>query len=242
MKKCNHCQRTVADDMYVCDVCGGTDFEPVAEQPSFNPYNYVPYQGEIKAKMKPGQIALIVLGCAAIILTAVLAIGGIFNMTGYTEGELVDGVYYNEWAEFKLEIPENWPNQSESEYADYEDSRNDCGLCIGNVEDARNLVVLFENISGAGVGDEDEYLQIVIDDMKMDIDFMVELNISIDDITDIKIADKDFRTVRIESKDYYVQYLCVRKQDNRMIAVSVLANNDKEALDILSRFEHYSED
>ena len=238
MKKCSHCSRTASDDISVCPVCGGTDFEPVVEQTSsFNPYNYVPYQGEIKAKMKPWQIILIVLGCAAIILTAFFAVKGILGPDKH-RGEIKDGVYLNEWAEIKLVIPESFDDVTASEASEYQDNYNDCELVIESEE--TSLIMLMENLSGSGIASTNEYIKLLHDDFESDIDMKLD-GMSVGEIFDIEIAGKQFKAFKnTAANDAFLQYMCVYKKENRAIIFIVTAYEESQIEDILSKIEFYS--
>ena len=239
MKKCSHCSREAADEVLVCPVCGSIGFESITEQTSsFNPYNYVPYQGEIKAKMKPWQILLVVLGCAAIIATAVFALRGIFDMSGYTEGEIVDGVYLNEWAEIKLVIPDDFDDLTDAEKSEYEDNYNDCGMVIES--DNTSLVLIFENIQGAGISSTNEYIDLLHVDFKSDSDLTLQ-GMNIGEVFGIEIGEKQFKAFKnTPSDNSFCQYLCAYKKDNRMIVFVVTAMTESQIKDILSQVEFYS--
>ena len=69
----------------------------------------------------------------------------------YTKGTVVDGVYENEWADIRLEIPSGW-KINKSKYSEYEDERTEVGLLL---EDSygSTFIISFEEIKGIGVSE-----------------------------------------------------------------------------------------
>ncbi len=52
----------------------------------------------------------------------------------YTKGEILDGVYTNEWAEISFEVTSEWPEGTAADYAEYNGDGTECGF-ISYIED-----------------------------------------------------------------------------------------------------------
>ncbi len=65
----------------------------------------------------------------------------------YTEGEIVDGAYYNEWANLYIPASSSWPIADEIYFTTFENSVTDCGFASVNMTNGSTGAICFENIS-----------------------------------------------------------------------------------------------
>ena len=120
-------------------------------------------------KSKKRIVLIIVAAVLAIVLPAIA--GRIINMrddkgdidgVDYSKGELRDNVFYNEWANIKVEIPNGWQNASEAEYKKLEsgyksDLEAECGLYIKADNNQTQFYILFASLGKYG-GSEKAFL------------------------------------------------------------------------------------
>lgn len=165
MKICNNCNSTQPDSVKVCTNCGSSSLRNSIEKISYyEDYNFA----EIKKSRNKKMIYALIIGVLAITVIIALTIIKIsldnsFDKKQYAEsttcsidGEIVQNIYTNKWADLKIQLVNNWQNAPDKKYKSYEDKITKCDLYAMNDNNA-SIVVLITDLSFEEVGNYSEY-------------------------------------------------------------------------------------
>ncbi len=118
----------------------------------------------------------------------------------YTKGTFDGTVYVNEWADIKFELPEGFTNADSEYYTENESETTDCGLFIISENSYGSLIIGFERLPAFPSIDEEEYLDIVTEQLVASTDVLYEIASPV--------------TVKnIAGQDYYTQDCAVQNGD-----------------------------
>lgn len=148
------------------------------------------------------------------------------DSTPYTKGEIVDGVYINEWANIKYKITDDLPEGSKALYNTYENENSDCGFLASDGE--RQLAIVFEKLGSANAAlMANDYLDLVEEQLAAGYkEFGIE--VSSKGRTTVQIAGEIYEATALDINTRSVyQYICVRKIDNYMSCI-IVTDSDKE--------------
>lgn len=80
----------------------------------------------------------------------------------YTEGEIVDGAYYNEWANLYIPASSSLPIAEEVYFTTFENSTTDCGYVTMNMTTGTSGAVCFEDLSSqTAVKNAEDYIDLL---------------------------------------------------------------------------------
>ncbi len=236
MKSCPNCGAQGADGMAFCQQCGTQLTPPEAVNP-LPPYQPAPTEKPKKRGVKWWHFVLLAL-------SVIILVGMIINFIEwdarnkidmqYDRGTIQDGVYINQWANLRYEIPDGWEELSAFETA------ADTVFAIQNPYSGENLQVVFEGVPDS-VKDltEKRYLEILQEDLR---DYYADSDYELlfGSIYDETVAGESYKamTTTLEGKDV-IQKAYVRKLGSYMIVIvaAVAEDNNTLADTIIDRFE-----
>ena len=241
MKNCKKCGKSYSDDAAFCSDCGGFEFvsDESGQSSQNTEFNFTPT--EIKGKVKAWQIILIALGCIALIVAGVFAVNSIFSSKSYTNGEIVENVYTNEWAEIRFVIDGELKDVTAEEAQYLEDAYNEVGFYAysENPDSLISVSVEYSYLGNTRGYSEregmDDYLSGYTDGFKEDFGIVP----AISEYFEYKVAEKDYTTARIDFADICSEYKCIRFEGEYAIIITVMAPNEDAVKSVLSKFEHY---
>lgn len=198
----------------------------------------------VKKGMQWWHILLIVLGVlfgVVLVGSVLITVVGIISESvesdkaPYSEGEIVNGWYVNEWADIQFEITEEWPAADESVYKGYENEVTDCGFVSQNIISGSQLALLYEEVNGQIINvTEEKYLMICKENISKELDEL-GLNYEIGEAFEIKIAGETYKALKIDyASGMLYQYICVRKIDEYMVSIIVSSMDETEIQSVLS--------
>ena len=271
-KRCCQCNRIVDGNYNFCTNCGSSHFELVEETivPEKNMESIpVPVQENnvfssmsepIKPVKKKRSVGKMIAIIAAVILVFFLFIIMISSgssdestnnipMVEYTTGEIVDNIYYNEWADLKIVIPDGYVNASEELYNSKESETSDYLLMIQDSLGS-NMIIQTESM--------DEYSYMSEEDCLDELSSVIEEQF----LTTYAEYEPTFtfltenQTMQIANNKYYycsyeasfkmletrivmLQDLFVRKIDNRLLVIAISSDSRAELEQLLSSISNY---
>jgi hypothetical protein len=229
MKKCLNCNTITNDETLACNFCGGADFEPINLSGQQNANN----QGEIKGNVKPWQVLVIAIGCIALVIAALSAVLNIF-VGGYTKGEIVDGVYVNEWADMKFEFYGNWKDVTALEYRNYEETDVECGFVAEGLDNL--LVVTFQNLGNTIGYSEDQGVRDYMDGYKEELESETGVTVNVSEPERMTIGGNGYSVIKVDVMGFLSQYACVRFKDGYGIVIMVSATSEADVIEVLEAF------
>lgn len=158
----------------------------------------------------------------------------------YTKGTFDGTTYINEWANIKLTLPEGFSNADSEYYTSSENETTDCGFFMASDTSYGSLVISFEKLPAIPKIDEEEYLDIVMDQLAQTTDIAYEVT---DNYTTKTIANQTYLTANCPVKNGdidLVQTYCIRKIDNTMVAIIVTGFYTEENNKMLENIEAYN--
>lgn len=158
----------------------------------------------------------------------------------YTKGTFDGTTYINEWANIKLTLPEGFSNADSEYYTSSENETTDCGFFMASDTSYGSLVISFEKLPAIPKIDEEEYLDIVMDQLAQTTDIAYEVT---DNYTTKTIANQAYLTANCPVKNGdidLVQTYCVRKIDNTMVAIIVTGFYTEENNKMLENIKAYN--
>lgn len=267
-KKCCRCNIIVNEIVNFCPECGGNQFEWITNDDTMqlsaegSPW----YNQEISRNIveqnpvKPKTTNILKIVILAIVLVGILSgmmitLIGAFNEDNhkpaveYTKGELINNVYYNEWADLKLTIPEGYYNATEDEYANATDEESECLLFFYEPSGV-NMIVSAQDISRYPNISVDTYLTSIIENMKKDVSIVFgSENIEMKYLVDKqKVQLHGYTYVQlsyqmaIKGEGYSrIQNIYARKVDNRIIMFITVVDAEEDNQYLLSCISNYEE-
>lgn len=158
----------------------------------------------------------------------------------YTKGTFDGTTYINEWANIKLTLPEGFSNADSEYYTSSENETTDCGFFMASDTSYGSLIISFEKLPAIPKVDEEEYLDIVMDQLAQTTDIAYEVT---DNYTMKTIANQTYLTAACPVKNGdidLVQTYCVRKIDNTMVIIIVTGFYTEENNKMLENIETYN--
>lgn len=267
-KKCCRCNIIVNEIVNFCPECGGNQFEWITNDDTMqlsaegSPW----YNQEISRNIveqnpvKPKTTNILKIVILAIVLVGILS-GMMITLKSisdgdnhksaveYTKGELINNVYYNEWADLKLTIPEGYYNATENEYTNTSDEETDCLLFFYEPSGV-NMIVSTQDISSYPNISVDTYLTSIIENMKKDVSIAFgSENIEMKYLVDKqKVQLHGYTYVQlsyqmaIKGEGYSrIQNIYARKVDNRIILFLTVVDTEEDNKYLLSCISNYEE-
>lgn len=149
------------------------------------------------------------------------------------KGTVSGNVYTNEWADLQLMIPDGFSDLGE-EYYESGDEATEISLCVTSDDFVSSVIVICEKLPIVQDYSEDEYLDVVTQQvMTQNVDFGVEQ--LYDDYSTTIVAERGYTTAFL-SWGGVVQGYFVRKLDNYMVAICITAETEEEVGDLVSMF------
>lgn len=158
----------------------------------------------------------------------------------YTKGTFDGTTYINEWANIQLTLPEGFSNADSEYYTSSENETTDCGFFMASDTSYGSLIISFEKLPAIPKIDEEEYLDIVMDQLAQTTDIAYEVT---DNYTTKTIANQTYLTANCPVKNGdidLVQTYCVRKIDNTMVAIIVTGFYTEENNKMLENIKAYN--
>lgn len=267
-KKCCQCNIIVNETVNFCPECGGNQFEWITNDDTMqlsvedSPWNNQEISRNIVVQnpIKPKTTNILKIVILAIVLVGILSgmmitLKGIFDgdnhksAVEYTKGELINNVYYNEWADLKLTIPEGYYNATENEYTNTSDEETDCLLFFYEPSGV-NMIVSTQDISSYPNISVDTYLTSIIENMKKDVSIAFgSENIEMKYLVDKqKVQLHGYTYVQlsyqmaIKGEGYSrIQNIYARKVDNRIILFLTVVDTEEDNKYLLSCISNYEE-
>ncbi len=151
----------------------------------------------------------------------------------YTKGAVSGNVYTNEWADLQFVIPDGFSDPGEAFYYTG-DEATEIGLCVTSDDFVSSVIVICEKLPSGEDYTEDEYLDVVTQQlMTQNVDFGVEQ--LYDDYSTTIVAERGYTTAFM-SWGGVVQGYFVRKLDNYMVVICITAETEEEVGDLVSMF------
>ena len=138
----------------------------------------------------------------------------------YTKGVFDGTTYINEWANIKMVVPEGYYEADESLYSTAQNETTECGLYLIAGDTMSLIYVCYEELPGYLVLNEEQYLDVALKNLKNVPGVTYELP---DDYTTTVIAGEVYTVAECKFENangVFVQDICVRKIDNRIVMIS----------------------
>lgn len=267
-KRCYNCKTIVDQNINFCPDCGNNQFEWVDKDitmqlktehsPWYNQeVSCVAGTQDKRDTQKPNKLKIIISAIVLVVMFGILIVimmnggNGVNQESGveYTKGELVDNVYYNEWADLKVSIPEGYYNAAEDEYANATNEITDCLLYLYEPE-GTSLIISVEDISNYPNVSEDTYLDSGIKNIENDVN--IAFGAENVDITYLvnkqRVQIHGYTYVQLSYQIYVkgqgysrIQNAYVRKIDNRILMIMTTVDTEADNEYLLSGISNYEE-
>lgn len=238
-KRCCQCNIVVDQNVNFCLDCGSNQFK----------------WGE--TTKKPNKLKIIILAVVLVVMFGIpIAImmkgaSGVNQESGveYTKGELVNNVYYNEWADLKVAIPEGYSNATEDEYSNSTDEVSDC-LLIFYEPSGDNMIISAQDISSYPNISVDTYLDSIMENMENDVSIVFgSENVDITYwVNKERVQLHGYTYVQLSYQiaikgegQSRIQNIYARKIDNRIIMFITSVDTEAENKYLLSCLSNYEE-
>lgn len=272
-KRCYNCKTIVDQNINFCPDCGNNQFEWVDKDitmqlrtehsPWYNQEvsNTTREQNKIEEKRSNKLKIIVITMILIIIVGSLFAIlmsffsnndADISNQgpkVEYTKGELVNNVYYNEWADIKVSIPEGYSNATEDEYSNSTDEVSDC-LLIFYEPSGDNMIISAQDISSYPNISVDAYLDGIMQNMENDVSIVFGLeNVDITYwVNKERIQLHGYTYVQLSYQiaikgegQSRIQNIYARKIDNRILMFITSVDTEEKNKYLLSCLSNYEE-
>ncbi|MBQ1205605.1 MAG: hypothetical protein IIX67_00220 [Clostridia bacterium] len=239
MKNCKSCGRSASDDALFCSSCGCDEFVADTANGASQDTRFDFTPTEIKGKVKAWQIIVIALGCIALIAAGIFAVKNVLSAKSYTAGEVVEGVYVNEWAELQFAIDDGFVDHTDDQGHFYEDEQSDIGFVVWKEENNCNATLSFQHIGNTNGYTEHEGMNDYLEGYGDEIKEECGITPTISEYFKYSIAGEDYTTAKVGISQFGVEYHCIRYEGEYAIIIYVCADDDETAKSILSKFQHY---
>lgn len=238
MKNCKSCGRSLSDDALFCPSCGGNDFTAEQAGGASQDVRFSFTPTEIKGKVKAWQIILIALGCIALVAAGIFAVKSVFSSKSYTNGEVVNNVYTNDWAEIKYVFDNGFEDATATEGVYYEEDI-DVGFVALRNEDGSCVSLTFQHLGNTRGYSEREGMDDYLDGYEEEIKAETGVIPTVSEQFKYSIAGKEYTTVRVDIPGVCVEYHCIRIDGGYATVITAYAINNEDAEAFLSNFEFY---
>ncbi len=180
--------------------------------------------------MKRKKIIFPIITAVVIAVAVIAAVCYGMNTVSYTKGAVIDGVYVNEWANFKFDIT-SWQPITDEEYASYGNENTEYGFMSYGTGTGQQFSVCFEDLSVQS--EEYDAAGYSTELVKVLEKSFTEKNIpySIGEFYETVVADETYCTFDTDiGNGKLFQRICVRIYKNRAITVSV-SSTDNAVID-----------
>ena len=235
MKKCKMCGKSDSDNVLFCAGCGGREF--VFDTSQNAQFNFTPC--EIKGKVKAWQIIAIALACIAIIAGGYFAVTNVLNTKTYTDGEISNNVYSNDWAELQFAFENGFIDVTAEEGFAFESADSDVGFVAYRGSDGALMSLSFYNLGNrSGYSERDglnDYLDGYVEEIKSG--FGVDATVS--QYFKHTIAGKEYTTAKVDIPTIGTDYYCIRFEGNYAIIIAIVEECEEDAIAALSLIQYY---
>ncbi len=235
MKKCKTCGKLDSDSVLFCAGCGGREFVPESAQDGR--FDFTPT--EIKGRVKAWQIIVIAIACFAIIAAGVLAVMNILNTKSYTNGEISDNVYLNDWAEIRFDFADSFTDITSTNGATFDDEYSDVGFVAERAEGNVVLSLSFQHLGDTRGYSEKEGMDDFLEGYGDELTSEFGGTPSFSDYFDYTVAEKEYTTAKVNLPGMFTEYHCIRFEGEYAIIISIAADSEADIISALSAFEYY---
>ncbi len=239
MKNCKSCGRSLSDDALFCPGCGGNDFAADQASGASQDVRFSFTPTEIKGKVKAWQIILITLGCIALIAAGIFAVKSVFSAKSYTSGEIIEGVYTNDWAELKYVIDDGFEDHTAQDTEFYDAEYTDVGLVAKHSDGVAGVSVLFMHIGNARGYSEQDGMNDYLDGYAEAFEAEYGIAPTVSQYFKYNIAENDYTVAKIDFGQYGIEYDCISFRGEYAVVITVNASDEEAVRSILSDFEYY---